>query len=196
MSRVRVQKTECDCRVGRAQVASGRDRGAGDRRHPPHGTRFARRYDVPVRRAPLSGAAVATLLSLSVPAAANGRFPASNQLAFSSSDKNLIVLRTSYGLLPSHDNGATWGYICENALGLGPADTEDPVDRLHREQLAPRRGVAGPERLHRCRMQLELHQGQRPRGSVNRGPGRPPRQRGQRGRARATRMSRTKRGRT
>jgi photosystem II stability/assembly factor-like uncharacterized protein len=30
------------------------------------------------------------------------------------------------GLLPSHDNGASWGFICEDALGLGPTATEDP----------------------------------------------------------------------
>jgi hypothetical protein len=79
-----------------------------------------------VRKALLSGAAAATLLALSVPAAANGRFPASNQLVFSTSDPNLIVLRTSYGTLPSHDNGKTWGFICEDALGLGTLATEDP----------------------------------------------------------------------
>jgi hypothetical protein len=79
-----------------------------------------------VRKALLSGAAGAALLALSVPAAANGRFPASNQLVFSSSDKNLIVLRTSYGILPSHDNGSTWGFVCEDALGLGTTATEDP----------------------------------------------------------------------
>jgi hypothetical protein len=45
---------------------------------------------------------------------------------FSPSDPNLMVLRTSYGLLPSHDNGASWGYICEDALGLGTVAVEDP----------------------------------------------------------------------
>ncbi len=79
-----------------------------------------------VRKALLFGGAAATLLSLSVPAAANGRFPASNQIVFSSTDKNLIVLRTSYGILPSHDNGTTWGYICEDALALGVTAVEDP----------------------------------------------------------------------
>jgi len=63
---------------------------------------------------------------MSIPAAANGRFPASNQLVFSSSDPNLMVLRTSYGVLPSHDNGTSWGYICEDALGLGVTAVEDP----------------------------------------------------------------------
>ena len=84
-------------------------------------------YDAPVRRALfLSGAVAGTLLSLSVPAAANGRFPASNQLVFSPNDLNLIVLRTSYGILPSHDNGDSWGFVCEDALGLGAVAVEDP----------------------------------------------------------------------
>src|ERR1700730_7144899 len=51
-------------------------------------------------------------------ASANGRFPASNQIVFSPSDSNLVVARTTYGILPSHDNGTTWGYLCEEALGL------------------------------------------------------------------------------
>jgi hypothetical protein len=79
-----------------------------------------------VRKALLSGAAAGALLFMSIPAAANGRFPASNQLVFSPSDPKLMVLRTSYGLLPSHDNGASWGYICEDALGLGVTAVEDP----------------------------------------------------------------------
>jgi photosystem II stability/assembly factor-like uncharacterized protein len=79
-----------------------------------------------VRKALISGAAAGTLLFMSIPAAANGRFPASNQLVFSPSDPKLMVLRTSYGVLPSHDNGASWGYICEDALGLGATAVEDP----------------------------------------------------------------------
>jgi photosystem II stability/assembly factor-like uncharacterized protein len=79
-----------------------------------------------VRRAlPFAAVAVSALLS-SVPAAANGRFPASNQIVFSPNNDNLIVLRTSYGILPSHDNGATWAFVCEDALGLGPTAVEDP----------------------------------------------------------------------
>jgi hypothetical protein len=74
----------------------------------------------------LAAGAGATLLFLAVPAAANGRFPASNQIVFSPTNEDLVVLRTSYGVLPSRDHGATWGYICEDALGLGPTAVEDP----------------------------------------------------------------------
>jgi hypothetical protein len=79
-----------------------------------------------VRRALPSLTSAAALLLFAIPAAANGRFPASNQLVFSPTDSNLVILRTSYGTLPSHDNGSTWGYICESALGLGPVAVEDP----------------------------------------------------------------------
>jgi photosystem II stability/assembly factor-like uncharacterized protein len=63
----------------------------------------------------------------SIPAAANGRFPASNQLVFSPTDNKIMVLRTSYGILPSRDNGASWSFVCEDALGLGPTVTVDPA---------------------------------------------------------------------
>ena len=53
---------------------------------------------------------------------ANGRFPAANQLVFAPDDPNFIVLRTTYAVLPSSDNGATWRYLCEPILGLPTSD--------------------------------------------------------------------------
>ncbi len=72
------------------------------------------------------------LLLVSNPAAANGRFPLANQIVFSPTDPQLIVLRTSYGILPSHDNGKTWQYLCEEALGIGPSTLADPTLGLTR----------------------------------------------------------------
>ena len=66
----------------------------------------------------------------SLPAAANGRFPLSNQIVFSQTDPNLVVVRTSYGILPSHDNGKTWGYICEDAIGISPSTLANPAVAL------------------------------------------------------------------
>jgi hypothetical protein len=65
-------------------------------------------------------AVLAAVLATAVPrpASGNGRFPQSNQIVFSPTDKNLIVLRTTYGILPSQDNGATWSFVCEDALGI------------------------------------------------------------------------------
>jgi hypothetical protein len=60
-------------------------------------------------------------------AAANGRFPAANQLFFSPSDANLVVLRTTFGILISHDGGTSWVWLCEDALGLSPVSSEDPT---------------------------------------------------------------------
>jgi photosystem II stability/assembly factor-like uncharacterized protein len=67
------------------------------------------------------------LVCLAPPAAANGRFPQSNQIVFSPTDQNIIVARTTYAVLPSNDNGKTWGYLCEDVLGLpATASYEDP----------------------------------------------------------------------
>jgi len=73
----------------------------------------------------LATAAVAVLAAR--PAAANGRFPASNQIVFSPKDENVIIGRATYAILPSNDNGKSWGYLCEDALALPGATTyQDP----------------------------------------------------------------------
>jgi MYXO-CTERM domain-containing protein len=73
------------------------------------------------------GPAVAAMALLTVaPASANGRFPASNQIVFSPAHPEVILTRTTFALLPSSDNGATWSYLCENALGLPSTSYEDP----------------------------------------------------------------------
>ncbi len=61
-------------------------------------------------------------------AAANGRYPASTQVVFStdSADPDLVVVRTTYGLLVSRDAGATWRWVCEDALGVPSVSVEDP----------------------------------------------------------------------
>jgi hypothetical protein len=65
-------------------------------------------------------------LLLAMPASANGRYPQSNQVLFSPTDPNLVILRTTFGVLFSHDDGATWSWLCEGALGLRPTSSEDP----------------------------------------------------------------------
>ena len=83
-----------------------------------------------MRRNILASLAGAAALLVSLPAAANGRFPLSNQIVFSTTDPNLIVARTSYGILPSHNNGKDWGYICEDAIGITPSILYDPAVAL------------------------------------------------------------------
>jgi hypothetical protein len=70
-------------------------------------------------------AAIAAMLTTTRPAAANGRFPASSQLVFSPTDAGLLAVRTTFGLLVSHDDGVTWQWVCESVIGLGNAQ-EDP----------------------------------------------------------------------
>ena len=59
-----------------------------------------------------------TLVALSASPAAAARFPSVNRIVFSPSDPSLVVARASFGILPSHDNGASWSYLCDKALGL------------------------------------------------------------------------------
>ena len=51
---------------------------------------------------------------------ANGRFPEAQQIAVAprGGDPNLIALRTTFGIIVSHDAGKTWSWICEAALGF------------------------------------------------------------------------------
>ncbi len=78
-----------------------------------------------MRKTLLAGAAGVLVLLGVRPAAANGRFPQSNQILFSTSDPNLIVARTTYAILISHDNGPSWSFLCEDVLGIGNA-VQDP----------------------------------------------------------------------
>jgi hypothetical protein len=78
-------------------------------------------------RIPAFALAGGALLLSSAPAAANGRFPAANQIVFSPADPDLVVLRTSYGILPSRDDGKTWQYLCEETIGVGTSTLADPA---------------------------------------------------------------------
>jgi hypothetical protein len=77
-----------------------------------------------LRRGALLGAAL-SVLTLAAPARANGRYPASSQLALSPKDPSVLLVRATYGLLLSSDGGQTWSWICEAAVGYG--NEEDPM---------------------------------------------------------------------
>jgi MYXO-CTERM domain-containing protein len=68
----------------------------------------------------------AALLVRGREASANGRLPASNQLVASPSDATFLALETTFGILVSHDSGASWNWICENAAGYGGI-VQDPA---------------------------------------------------------------------
>lgn len=72
-----------------------------------------------------AAAALATLVVAPSDAHANGRFPESNQLIFSKSDPNLVLLRVTFGLLVSHDRGKSFDWVCETSIGY--SGVEDPM---------------------------------------------------------------------
>ncbi len=72
------------------------------------------------------GASVLLLAAPPREARANGRLPTASQLLFSPSDPSLILLRTTFGILVSHDGGATWDWLCEAALGIASSQIIDP----------------------------------------------------------------------
>jgi MYXO-CTERM domain-containing protein len=79
-----------------------------------------------VTRKRASLALVAPLVLAAAPARANGRFPAANQIVFSPTSPGTVVGRTTFGLLPSVDDGATWRWVCEDVLALPPSMVSDP----------------------------------------------------------------------
>ena len=65
------------------------------------------------------------LVAASTDARANGRFPESNAIFFAPNDHDLVILRTTFGEIVSHDRGKTWDWLCERSVGL--AGVEDPM---------------------------------------------------------------------
>jgi photosystem II stability/assembly factor-like uncharacterized protein len=65
---------------------------------------------------------LAGLLLCPLPARANGRFPAADQLLIDPDDTTHLVLRATFGLLESRDGGRNWSWICEGAVGYSNAD--------------------------------------------------------------------------
>ena len=58
-------------------------------------------------------------------ARANGRFPETNAVFFAPSDPDYVILRTTFGVMVTHDHGKTWSWVCDQSLGL--AGVEDPM---------------------------------------------------------------------
>jgi hypothetical protein len=61
--------------------------------------------------------AMVAVVSATTRASANGRYPASNQIAFDPADADHIVVAATIGLLESRDGGKTFDWRCESALG-------------------------------------------------------------------------------
>jgi hypothetical protein len=60
-----------------------------------------------------------------IPARANGAFPAVSQLVSDPGDADHLVLRSTFGLLVTRDRGASWDWLCE--AGMGYKDVQPPM---------------------------------------------------------------------
>lgn len=69
-----------------------------------------------MRRFALAGLLVA---ALAAPVFANGRAPGTSTIHFQEGHEQNIAAGMTFGLLLSHDNGATWHWMCETAVGYG-----------------------------------------------------------------------------
>lgn len=65
------------------------------------------------------------MLTAAGPARANGRYPAAGLIALDPSDPKHIVVRATYGVISTDDDGATWRWVCEQSVGF--SDNEDPM---------------------------------------------------------------------
>lgn len=71
-----------------------------------------------------TGALACALALSAAPAWGNGRLPMAGQVALSPRDPDLLLLRTTFGIVLSRDHGASFGYVCERAMHYGGA--QDP----------------------------------------------------------------------
>lgn len=79
-------------------------------------------------RARLEVACVSGVLALALvasTAAANGRFPRAQRLIRAQANPDVMALYGTYGLLVTHDAGASWRHVCEGATGAYAG--EDPL---------------------------------------------------------------------
>ena len=59
------------------------------------------------------------MLALGAAASANGRPPLTNGVFFRPGDTQSIYVRSTFGLLVSHDDGCSFRWVCERAIGYG-----------------------------------------------------------------------------
>lgn len=78
-----------------------------------------------LRRAAIGALTALGALAAAPAAEANGRFPASNDVIVHPTDPSILIARVTFGLLVSRDRGATWDWVCEQAVGFSGA--EDPM---------------------------------------------------------------------
>jgi hypothetical protein len=69
-------------------------------------------------------AACSSLCFVAGQASANGRFPNANQLIVDPADPAHVLVRSTFGVLQTFDAGASWTWICEEAVS--PRGFQDP----------------------------------------------------------------------
>jgi MYXO-CTERM domain-containing protein len=68
---------------------------------------------------------IAVVLLLAPQAHANSAYPTAGQLVIDPADPTHMVLRTTFGMVMSHDAGASWQWVCEGAAGY--IDEDPPI---------------------------------------------------------------------
>ena len=71
-----------------------------------------------VRACVVAAALAAAVVSVPATSRANGRPPQSIKLEFRPGNTSDMLLGVTFGLLVSHDDAATWQWICESAVGF------------------------------------------------------------------------------
>jgi hypothetical protein len=84
-------------------------------RRAPLARSLARSLDRSLAAAALGAA----LLGAPTPARANGRPPLTNGITFRPNDNQSLYVRSTFGLLISHDAGCSFRWVCEQAIGYG-----------------------------------------------------------------------------
>lgn len=80
-----------------------------------------------MHRARMAGLlAVAALAAGPGAARANGRFPATIDVLFKPGDHDVMSLQVTWGVLQTEDGGASWHWMCEDAVGFGEGGAYDP----------------------------------------------------------------------
>jgi hypothetical protein len=71
------------------------------------------------RRVLLVLVSVIAVAAGAAPAAANGRMPATSTLHFRPGSTTDLYVGATWGLIFTSDGGATWRWVCEQAVGYG-----------------------------------------------------------------------------
>lgn len=80
-------------------------------------------YVMLMRRYWFAGMAAASVGLVGAPALANGRYPNADMLIVEPGNPSHLVLRATFGTLVSGDQGRSWSWVCEEAIGY----TGDPA---------------------------------------------------------------------